>query len=76
MSWGFLPDGDPQKYSTVQLPPGSEPIDFVSGPINVQLSNGQTHLGFVIRVDPKHRGVNPFFLGKRNVKIRYANIGP
>ena len=46
MSWGFLPDGDPQKYSTVQLAPGSEPVDFVSGPHNFQLQDGSMQLGF------------------------------
>jgi hypothetical protein len=61
MSWGYLPDGDPQKYSTVQLAPGSEVLDFISGPYELTKSDGQKCLGFIIRVDPKHKGVNPIF---------------
>jgi hypothetical protein len=61
MSWGFLPDGDEQKYSTVQLSPGSEPLDFISGPHSAQEADGSTRQAFVVRVDPRHRGVNPVF---------------
>jgi hypothetical protein len=62
MSWGFLPDGDPQKYSTVPLAHGKEPIDFISGPLNVSQSDGQPRLGFIIRIDPRHwKSVSPVF---------------
>ncbi len=62
MSWGHVPDGDPQKYSTVALAPGSEVVDFISGPHNFQQQDGQTRLGFLIRIDPRHwRNVNPAF---------------
>jgi hypothetical protein len=56
MSWGFKPDDHPQKYSTVQLPPGPSLIDFLIGP-----SRRGDGLGFAIRIDPLQRGIDPFF---------------
>jgi hypothetical protein len=61
MSWGDKPDGDPQKYSTVQLAPGSEIIDFISGPHKF-LQQNRTQIGFLVRIDPKHwQNVSPVF---------------
>jgi hypothetical protein len=69
MSWAHLPDSDPQKYSTMQLAPGPELVDFISGPRNFS-QGGQTHLGFVIRIDPRHWGnVNPAFWEKGTYKF-------
>jgi hypothetical protein len=50
MSWGDKIDGDPVKYSTVQLAPGSEPIDFIEGPIALK-DRGQIIPGFRIRAN-------------------------
>jgi hypothetical protein len=70
MSWGYLPDGDPQKYSTVPLAPGSEVIDFVSGPHLFQQQGGPPRLGFLIRIDPRHwQNVNPAFWEKGTYKF-------
>jgi hypothetical protein len=64
MSWGHLDDDDPQKYSTSQLAPGSDVIDFISGPLIAKFGSGQEILGFKIRISPKHRIVIPFFWEK------------
>ena len=59
MSWGQEPDGGAQKYSTIQLAPGKGDIlDFLTGP--ALFFEGQPSM-FKIRVDPKHKGINPFF---------------
>jgi hypothetical protein len=34
LSWCFQVDGHPNKYSTVQLPRGSEALDFITGPVS------------------------------------------
>jgi hypothetical protein len=58
MSWGQEPDGGAQKYSTIQLAPGKGDIlDFLTGPL---FPSGHPVV-FKIRVDPKHKGINPFF---------------
>jgi hypothetical protein len=61
MSWGHLPDGDPHKYSTIQLAPGSEILDFINGPLLFHNPNGLPVPGFAIRVDPTHAGIDPRF---------------
>jgi hypothetical protein len=67
---GHVPDVEPQKYSTVPLAPGSEVIDFISGPHNFKQQDGQTRLGFLIRIDPRHWGnVNPAFCEKGTYKF-------
>jgi hypothetical protein len=48
------PNGDPQKYSTVQLASGSEIVDFITGPLEFQREGGQKQLGFFISIDPGH----------------------
>jgi hypothetical protein len=61
MSWGFVPEEDSQKYGTVPLAPGKEPIDFITGPVPILLAN-RGRVGFKIRIDPRHLGnVIPFF---------------
>jgi hypothetical protein len=64
MSWASLPDGDPQKYSTHQLAPGDELIDFLTGPpITVRDDDGLHSISgvFLVQIDPKQGGVNPIF---------------
>jgi hypothetical protein len=71
MSWADKADGDPNKYSAVQLAPGKEVIDFIWGPreltqIITDESTGvkrhDTQRWFEIRIDPRQRHtVQPVF---------------
>jgi hypothetical protein len=54
LSWCFLPNGHSQKYSTIQLPPGSEPLDFIVGPVSVVSTNGTQMPAFYFKMDPAH----------------------
>jgi hypothetical protein len=74
MSWGQEPDGDAQKYSTIQLAPGKGDIlDFLTGP---SLFLQGHPVMFKIRVDPKHRGGQSVFFRDWNLQVRHTGIGP
>lgn len=53
MSWCFKANGDERKYSSVELQPGPEMLDFISGPQTFNV-NGTFIDGFRLRVDKKH----------------------
>ena len=80
MSWCALPDDRWQdKYSGMQLQPGSDLVDFISGPHTEENSADSTNPSghypvdpfFKIRIDPKHVGVGvlPFFTEKGTYKF-------
>jgi hypothetical protein len=54
LSWCYLADGHPQKYSTIQLQHGSEPLDFITGPEVIIFRDDRHLLGFRFRMDPSH----------------------
>jgi hypothetical protein len=80
MSWCALPDHRwAAKYSAMQLQPGSELVDFISGPHteanSADTANPSGHFPtnpfFKIRIDPAHVGVGvlPFFGEKGTYKF-------
>src|SRR5262249_11202827 len=76
MSWCGIPDAQKvQKYSARSLPPGSELVDFVSGPY----SDAETPPWFVIRIDPEHSQLGfvvPVFTTKGVYKFVMQISGP
>jgi len=54
LSWCFLVDGHLDKYSTVQLPRGSETLDFITGPVTAAHQDGTTVRAFILKMDPRH----------------------
>src|SRR5262245_31010692 len=76
MSWCGIPEAlHVQKYSARSLPPGSELVDFVSGPH----TDTDTPPCFVIRIDPAHSEpgfVNPQFTTKGVYKFVMQVSGP
>jgi hypothetical protein len=69
MSWCSVPDAlHVRKYSSFQIT-SPELIDFVWGPVPIELSTGESALGFTIRIDPTHTGAKAYFYELGTYKV-------